>query len=72
MTDRAFRNILIDNGIDPEIVRWNDTASDNAYFVNEVYGRYEFGYRERGTVFEPREFTSFSDVIAYLRERFAT
>jgi hypothetical protein len=72
MTDRAFRNILIDNGIDPEIVRWNDTASDNAYFVNAVYGRYEFGYRERGTVFEPREFTSFSDVIAYLRERFAT
>ena len=72
MTDRAFRNILIDNGIDPEIVRWNDTASDNVFFVNAVYGRYEFGYRERGTVFEPREFTSFSDVIAYLRERFAT
>ena len=71
MTDKAFRTILIENGIDPEIVRWNDAASDNAYFLNAVYGRYEFGYRERGKVFEPRQFTSFSDAIAHLRERFA-
>lgn len=71
MTDKAFRTVLIENGIDPEIVRWNDTALDNAYFLNAVYGRYEFGYRERGTVFEPRQFASFSEAIAYLRERFA-
>ena len=51
MTVSEFYAVLREKGIDPSIVRIDDTVTDCVFFVNKNYNRYEVGFRERGTAF---------------------
>ena len=71
MTINDFFAILIENGYDPNLVRINDNAADNVFFINKNYYKYEVGYRERGIVFEPRSFSTEEEALRYLLKRIA-
>lgn len=57
---------LIRIQIDPNLVRFDDNHSDDVFCVNKNYDKYEVFYRERGKIFELREFLSESDALTYL------
>lgn len=71
MTVHDFYAILIEKGYDPHQVRINDTVTDCVFFLNRNYDRYEVGFRERGSVFEPGSFSNEEEAFRYLLQKIA-
>ena len=71
MTIDDFFAILYKNGYGQDLVRIKDHTADNVFFINKNYYKYEVGYRERGTIFEPRSFSTEEEALRYLLKRIA-
>ena len=68
MTIDRFRNILRENGVNPDDVKINDTVTDGVYYINEVYDFYDVGFRERGILTHEKRFTNRDDAFHYVFE----
>lgn len=66
MTKHNFFSELAIDRISPDLVKFDDNHSDDVFCVNRNYHRYEVFYRERGKIFDLREFSSESDALIYL------
>ena len=66
MTLSEFNKKIKALGIDCHIVRFNDSISDDIFFVNYNYGRYIVGYRERGVAYDVKPFTGLGEALDYL------
>lgn len=66
MTVNGFIKKLRDLGISEHLVCFNDSISDDVFFVNESYGKFTVGYRERGISFDTKSFDSLDEALDYL------
>ena len=67
MTEQQFYSELQAAGIDCTYVCFNNVIRDDVYSVREYYGQYEVCYRERGKEYKYQRYSSFSDIIQYLK-----
>ena len=66
MNKNEFISALQNNGINSNLVCFNDYIKDDVFCVIESYGKIEIFYRERGKEFFKREFEVLSDALNYL------
>ena len=64
-----FIELLVNKGIDPNIVCFNDTIKDDVFCVMEQYHFVEVFYRERGRAFDMKKFKTQSEALLYLAEK---